>query len=154
MCIYSFNISLTKCDCLMQPIAQQQADHSQEHCNEVMIAKIFKLEPGSRDKSDSDKQIVLRQFTFQTISDERKSYIDSEMKKIYHHMLLEYYDPTIPDYTCLSNFHAMAYSTIYTLSSINYSCVLTLINYFLFNIFSLEENVLLFAPSRIYLYNM
>ncbi|CAL6004311.1 RING_finger and CHY zinc finger domain-containing protein [Hexamita inflata] len=105
MCICSFNISLTKCDCLMQPIAQQQADHSQEHCNEVMIAKIFKLEPGSRDKSDSDKQIVLRQFTYQTISDERKSYIDSEMKKIYHHMLLEYYDPTIPDYTCLSNFH-------------------------------------------------
>ncbi|CAL6077899.1 CHY_zinc finger domain-containing protein [Hexamita inflata] len=105
MCIYSFNISLPKCDCLMQPIAQQQADHSQEHCNEVMVAKIFKLEPGSRDKSDSDKQIVLRQFTYQTISDERKSYIDSEMKKIYHHMLLEYYDPTIPDYTCLSNFH-------------------------------------------------
>ncbi|CAL6077879.1 RING_finger and CHY zinc finger domain-containing protein [Hexamita inflata] len=75
------------------------------HQNEIIVSIIFKLQPGTTNKYDDSKHIILKKFSSQVISDERRSYLQGELKKIYHHMLLEYYDPTIPDYTCLSNFH-------------------------------------------------
>lgn len=71
---------------------------AEEDRNKIIISVIFKLKPGAKDKRDESQQIILKEFPSDTISSEREDCINDELKCVYHHMLMRYYDPKILNY--------------------------------------------------------
>ena len=85
---------------------KQALDVAEEHRNEIIITVVFALREGATSKEDEASHIILKEFPSDTVSDERKAFLDQEQNIIYHHMLKKYYDPTIDDYICRSRFFA------------------------------------------------
>ena len=75
-----------------------------EHRNKIIVTTIFALKPGSTDKYDVSAHIPLKTFSSHVWSEERGSYLDNEVKTIYHHMPLKYYDTRKLDYVCSLEF--------------------------------------------------
>ncbi|CAL6089132.1 RING_finger and CHY zinc finger domain-containing protein [Hexamita inflata] len=75
-----------------------------QYQNKIVLATVFKLLPGSEDKKDVNKQVPLKTFPYQIYSEERQTYLDEEVKKIYLHMPLSEYDVNITDYECQERF--------------------------------------------------
>lgn len=71
---------------------------AEEDRNKIVITVVFKLKPGATNKKDESQQIILKEFPSDTISSEREEYLNDELKCVYHHMLMRYYDPKLPNY--------------------------------------------------------
>lgn len=66
--------------------------------NKIVVTTVFMLKPGSTNKYDVKNHIPLKRFSSNVWSEERAQYFAGEIKKIYHHMLLKYYDTSRTDY--------------------------------------------------------
>ena len=80
--------------------------------NKIVLTTVFALKPGTKDKYNESAHIPLKVFSSSVWSEERASYFADEINKIYHHMLLRYYDTRKTDYVCASEFsnHEKEYS--------------------------------------------
>ena len=91
--------------------APNAQDVDEQHRNKIVIAQVFTVDKGTTDKHDESRQHILKEFPYQIVSEERRAYLETEIKKIYHHMPLQYYDPTLTDYECMLNFHELDIGT-------------------------------------------
>lgn len=73
--------------------------------NKIIVTTVFMLKPGTTNKYDEKAHIPLKRFSSNVWSEERAQYFAGELKKIYHHMLLEYYDTSRTDYMNTILFH-------------------------------------------------
>lgn len=77
---------------------------SPEHRNKIVVTTVFALKPETTNKYDRSAHIPLKTFSSGVWSEERASYLNDEVKRIYHHMPLKYYDTRKTDYVCVSEF--------------------------------------------------
>lgn len=77
---------------------QRASDVEPKFRNKIIVTTVFMLKPGSTSKYDEKNHILLKRFSSNVWSEERASYFAAEVRKIYHHMLLDYYDTSRTDY--------------------------------------------------------